>query len=114
MEINEPKKEDAPEILSFEKFSSVVKDTHPLSDNFYVYFSKLDFLAPIYKAQPYYIRFAKENPELNERLCSEIEQSAEEIMSMGAEGLRAHFKDLYEAYKIMRSYPNITDHDLFK
>ena len=118
MKFNEPTiensaNENAPQVLSLEEFSKVNDDGRPITNNFFSHFADLHFTTPIYQGQAHYKKFAEEHPDLNAKLCTEIQAIGPGITSNTAELLKPYMSDLYEAYKIMRGY-DTSDQDLFK
>ncbi len=104
--------EQAPRILTLEQFSAPGNAGLPTFNNFFVYFSDMSFLAPLYKAAPFYQRFAAEHEQLAARLNAEVQEA------LRGEGprldrLEGCIPSLYEAYVIMKGY-GCTDEELFK
>lgn len=96
------------DLLSFEEFIAPNQYGHPKYNNFFAYFDRDpngDF-----RSQPHYQRFEHENPVLATNLISKI--SNRDIRLGTAESLKPFERDLYEAYKILKSY-GISDDDLF-
>lgn len=97
------KKEGEP-ILSFEEFSR--RDPVPRYNNFFLYFTR----NPDYKKNLYYQRFVKEYPEIASTLSEKISKHCEGKYT--SQSMKQFDQELYEAYKIMRSY-GVSDRDLF-
>jgi hypothetical protein len=102
-----PVPEQEKPILSFEEFSH--RDTIPRYNNFFLYFSA--GAGETYRQATHYQRFAQENPELARTLCDKIQNQRDRQLST-SESLKPFDADLYEAYKIMRSY-GVSDRELF-
>ena len=113
-EPNEPKPGMPPtpdnanrDVLTFEEFIS--RDSHGAAkhNNFYMHFEG----APHYVNTTHYRRFTNENPDLAASLSHKIRQRDKRPYSM-TQQLQPFEQDLYEAYKIMRSY-GVSDRELF-
>ena len=98
-------------ILTFEEFTS--RDSHgvPRHNNFYLHFCNDGMFVEGYKQQAYYKKFASKNPTMTKELNYKI-QNKLDTSNGTAKGLEPFERDLYEAYKIMRSY-GVSDIDLF-
>ena len=106
-EPTEPSQEQP--ILSFEEFvASNPRTGYPRYNNFFGYFDSQ--MAVFYKDEPHYVRFEKENPELTEKIKQGVANRDRSVDSNVA--LQPIIPDLYEAYKIMRSY-GVSDDMLF-
>ena len=88
---------DSLEILSFEEFTS---GRLPRYDNFFLHFAR--GVGPFYRNTTHYKQFEEENPALAHSLCEKIQQMDTSIGT--ATALKPFEPELYEAYKIMRSY----------
>jgi len=106
--------EGEPKILSFGEFSH--RDTEsgpPKYNNLFFYFFHADvandWTREIYKKKKHYQRFVSEYPEMVELLNKKINSIRDQHRS---EDLKPFDGDLYDAYKIMRSY-GVSDKDLF-
>ena len=100
-----PTPEQGPKILSFEEFSRRDSDDGiPNYNNFFLNFD-VGFFADIYRKQKHYKKFAVEYPEIAATLCEKIPKTK-------SKDLKLLDRNLYEAYKIMRSY-GVSDIDLF-
>ncbi|HTE48858.1 MAG TPA: hypothetical protein VK675_03065 [Candidatus Paceibacterota bacterium] len=110
-----PTPEPGPKILSFEKFIERVSQSDNLApipryNNFYLYFD-VSFAQSAYQTKKYYIKFLTEHPRMNASLCDKIQNQRNKSKGT-SESLKPFERDLYEAYKIMRSY-GISDKKLF-
>ena len=103
--------EPSPEqrILTFEKFSERDESNYPRFGNFYAYFDNDP--DGIYRDKPHFVRFERENPELSASLQEKIRNRRVQTGNTSG-SLRPFDQDLYEAYKIMKSY-GISDRALF-
>ncbi|OGI64080.1 hypothetical protein A3H53_04200 [Candidatus Nomurabacteria bacterium RIFCSPLOWO2_02_FULL_40_10] len=105
---NSPTPESGPKILSFEEFSDRTLDapsTIPRYNNFFMFFSS--GVGKIYRQQKCYKKFLSEHPDKAMSLCDKLQSC-----NYTSESLKPLDRELYEAYKIMRSY-GISDKDLF-
>ena len=102
--------EKGPKILSFEEFSYRASDemNTPRQGSFFGYFASGD-LGDARRKTEYYKRFEKEYTDMAKSLREKI-QSQSYITS---DSLKPLDRDLYEAYKIMRSY-GIPDNELLR
>jgi len=101
-----PEKEPK-DFMSFEEFTR--RNPSPRYNNLVLYFYTTGS-GPLYRQAEHFKRFEQEHPDLERRL-------REGLMSLSggfsySEDLRQHDADLYEAYKIMRSY-GVSDRDIF-
>ena len=102
-----PIPEQEPKILSFEDFTH--RDPVARYNNLFLYFAGES--GEDYRKKAHYQRFAQENPEMAGSLCDKIQNQRDKSM-WTSESLKPFDQDLYEAYKIMRSY-GVSDRDLF-
>ncbi|MBP6884107.1 MAG: hypothetical protein KBC06_02650 [Candidatus Pacebacteria bacterium] len=103
----EKPKEEAPKMLSFEEFTTHYPDGRLRYNNIWLNF-ETGFVADIYRGMAHYQRFSTEHPELTASLTQKIQNRSKGSM----EFLKPIEKDLYEVYKIMRSY-GVSDTDIF-
>ncbi len=105
----QPSPETTPKILTFEEFSfRDEKSNTPKYNNFFLY-----FLDPGHLKTEVYKKFQSENPDMARLLCDKIEDVQMKALLCGtSEALKPFDRDLYEAYKIMRSY-GFSDKELF-
>ena len=105
-----PTPESGPKILSFEEFSYRGQDEQypPHYNNFFLYFSDFGHR----RTKDYFLKFRSEQAALATSLCGKVQRLLIEKVPR-SEALRSVDRELYEAYKIMRSY-GISDRDLFK
>jgi hypothetical protein len=101
-----PTPELEPKILSFEEF--IRRDYNgPIKyNNFPLHFGK-GIVAREYRKQEHYKKFESEHPEMAKSLCARMQSLSETSIS-----LKPSEKELYEVYKIMRSY-GFSDQELF-
>ncbi len=105
--------QESKKVLTFEEFRYRDEADVPKYDNFFIYFDGTEF-AEFYREKEYYKKFASEYPDIAESLCEKI-QSKRNLSKNNLEFLKAlesFERELYEAYKIMRSY-GVSDQDLF-
>ena len=99
-----PKTREQEPILTFEEFS--LCNPYARYNNFFLYFSGWE----VYMEKEYYKRFVFEHPDMAAELCDKIQNRKQSYSTK--ESLKPFTKNLYEAYKIMRSY-GVSDKDLF-
>ena len=100
--------------LSFEEFTNrnCRDGAHigvPKYNNFFMHFAGGD--GARYREKPMYQRFSRENPEKAASLCDKIQNQMDRTIDTG-EALRHFDAELYEAYKIMKSY-GASDREVF-
>jgi hypothetical protein len=95
------------QILSLEDFTH--RDPIPRYNNFFLYFAL--GVGEIYRQKEHYKRFASEHPDLATSLCDKIQNQRDRSYKT-SESLKPFDQELYEAYKIMKSY-GVSDRDLF-
>ncbi|MFA5792944.1 MAG: hypothetical protein WC897_03695 [Candidatus Gracilibacteria bacterium] len=93
-------------ILTFKEFT--VRNPIPRYNNLVLYFIT-NWSGHLHRRQAHFQRFQKENPELEERL----RQGLMSLKYFTGELVEPYDADLYEAYKIMRSYDGVSDRNLF-
>ena len=103
-----PNPEAEPQILSLEEFARR-SPIYPKYNNFFLYFA--GGTGSIYIRREYYKRFAEEHPDIDTTLFDKI-QNRDKRGKSTSESLKPFDADLYEAYKIMRSY-GVSDRELF-
>ncbi len=101
------------DVLSFEEFCHR-KDFHgaeiPTYHNFIWHFGAGGMVTEIYQTQAHYLRFVQEYPAPAALLVDEVRKlDPKQAWSQVTKPLE---RELYEAYKIMRSY-GVTDQELF-
>ncbi len=101
-----PTPESGPKILSFEEFSDRSSGV-PFYNNFFLNFSDSES----YRQKGYCLKFASEHEAEDKSLCNKI-RNMMKIRASRSELLKSFDRELYEAYKIMRSY-GASDDDLF-
>ncbi len=101
--------ERGPKILSLGEFTNPYSDGRPRYGNLWVNFD-VGYAATIYQGTAHYKRFAEENSEMNESLQQKIQSRKRDANVTNS--LKPFEKDLYEAYKIMRTY-GLSDTEIF-
>ena len=108
IESEQPDEQNGQEdILTEEEF--IQEDTdikYPKYNNFVIYFFDKGIAVPIYQAADFFKRFKEEHSDLEQKLHNNISKGNSFSYWQQFE------PDLYEAYKIMRSY-GASDEDLF-
>ncbi|GEM_PF-2185046 len=109
----EPTAEEGPKILTFEEFSFRADNdmNTPRQGSFFGYFDR-GLLGDARRITEHYKRFAFEHPDMTTELCDKIQNMRDESKGT-SESLKPFDRDLYEAYKIMRSY-GIPDSELLR
>ncbi len=101
--------------LSFEKFANRGSlDKGSSYNNFFMY-SDGGGVGDIYRQAEFFQRFAKEHPDMVDRLTERVTRAIEEGLAEGkdvSESLREVDRALYEAYLIMCGY-GVSDEELF-
>ena len=108
-----PKPEQKKPVLSFEEFSrryATPNDPAPRYNNFFFYFNKGEG-GRRFREKEHYKKFANEHPDIATSLCEKIGNQRDEKHG-ASQSLKPFDRDLYEAYKIMRTY-GVEDKDLF-
>lgn len=86
--------------LDFKTFTVIQDETGiPYFDNFPLFFAEGD-LSEYYRTLRPYLELKREAPSLEERLRREISK----LQSLNAVSLQSFYKELYQAYLIMRKY----------
>ena len=103
--------EQGPKVLTFKEFSSLSQLGMFRYNNFWVYFNRgSGWVGDIYRQTEHYKKFFLEHPDLVSSLSEKIENRD---VTLGLAGsLQSLNRELYEAYKIMRSY-GTSDEELF-
>lgn len=101
--LNERRHDPSAQPLTLEEFLGRGREGNSNMNNFYMRFDP--GLFPLYRITPLSLRFATENPELDEKLC--------ELSIGGYPQSEDHKQLMYDAYKIMRSYDRVADWDIF-
>ena len=99
------------EVLNLEEFSRRnSKFNIPTYNNLVAFFMDCEFSNKpgVYRSHDFFKRFAKENSELERRLTLAITK----LDRINSYTLEPFTNDLYEAYKIMKSY-GVSNPDLF-
>ena len=96
--ITSPSPESEPKILSFEEFRHREPNSNKRYNNFHIYFGN-GLLSEIFQKQKYYKKFKSEHLDMVISLRKKMES-----LQGTSKSLAYIEKDLYEAYKIMRSY----------
>ena len=65
------------------------------------------------RQDPVYQRFAQEHPKLAASLCDNIQNKRNKRLENTSESLLPFEHELYEAYKIIKSY-DVSDEELFR
>lgn len=103
-----PIPEQEPEILSLAEFARR-NPTIPKYNNFFLFFAA-GVPGDLYRRAAHYKRFAQEHPDLAASLCDKIQNQRDRSLTT-SQSLKPFDSDLYEAYKIMKSY-GVSDTDL--
>jgi len=96
-------------LLTLEEFVKRDEIETPRYNSFIGYWSK-GFVREVYRKIPYYLKFQKENPELDKKLFEK--NPSRSLRSFSEQEKREYEQLMYEAYKIMKDY-GISNKDLF-
>lgn len=102
-----PKEGVTQKILSFEEFTA--RTPSPKYNNLVLYFTTGENGEKFYRSQAHFQKFLEEHPELEKRLRIGIMS----LNYFSGETFKPFDRDLYEAYKILRTYEGVSDGNLF-
>jgi hypothetical protein len=106
-----PTPEPEPEILTLEEFVREKPSSGPTYNNFYFYFAPDSAFGYFKVLQEPFKRLSSEHPDMVASLSNKIQNLLNDQRNYWSY-LKSYEAELYEAYKIMRSY-GASDEELF-